>query len=67
MRIVSEKAGSQVERDRVGERQAQACVESLAARGEPAQELLAAVYARFTEGQGTADLRAARALLDILA
>jgi len=33
-------------------------------RTEPARELLASVYGRFTEGFGTADLRAAKALLD---
>ncbi len=33
-------------------------------RTEPARELLAPVYGRFTEGFGTADLRAAKALLD---
>ncbi len=32
-------------------------------RTEPARELLAPVYARFTEGFDTADLRAAKALL----
>ena len=33
-------------------------------RTEPARELLALLYGRFTEGFGTADLRAAKALLD---
>ncbi len=33
-------------------------------RAEPARELLAPLYGRFTEGFDTADLRAARALLD---
>jgi len=33
-------------------------------RTEPARELLAPLYGRFTEGFGTADLRAAKALLD---
>jgi len=36
------------------------------ARTEPAHEILAPVYGRFTEGFGTADLRAAKALLDSL-
>jgi predicted ATPase len=36
-------------------------------RPGPARELLAPVYARFTEGFDTADLRAAKALLDHLA
>ena len=35
-------------------------------RIQPARELLAPVYGRFTEGFDTADLRAARALLDHL-
>jgi predicted ATPase len=35
-------------------------------RNRPARELLAPVYRRFTEGFDTADLRAARALLDHL-
>jgi predicted ATPase len=35
-------------------------------RGEDARQLLASVYDRFTEGFATADLRAARALLDDL-
>ena len=35
-------------------------------RTEPARELLAPVYGRFTEGFDTADLRAAKALLDRL-
>jgi predicted ATPase len=36
-------------------------------RAREAQELLTATYARFTEGFGTADLRAARHLLEQLA
>ena len=36
------------------------------ARTEPAREILAPVYGRFTEGFGTADLRAAKTLLDSL-
>ena len=36
-------------------------------RVRPAQELLAGVFNRFTEGFGTADLLAARALLQDLA
>jgi predicted ATPase len=35
-------------------------------RGEAAREMLESVYAQFTEGFGTPDLRAARALLDEL-
>jgi predicted ATPase len=35
-------------------------------RTGPARELLAPIYRRFTEGFGTADLRAAKALLDTL-
>ncbi len=35
-------------------------------RAEPAREILEPVYGRFTEGFGTADLRAAKALLDHL-
>jgi predicted ATPase len=48
------------------------CATSLArlrrdqARNEEARELLAAVYDRFTEGFATADLRAAKALIDDL-
>ena len=36
------------------------------ARIEPAREILSPVYGRFTGGFGTADLRAAKALLDSL-
>ena len=36
------------------------------ARTEPAREILAPVYGRFTEGFGTADLRGAKTLLDSL-
>src|SRR5262249_43737179 len=36
-------------------------------RSEKARELLAPIYARFTEGFGTADLKTAKALLDALA
>jgi predicted ATPase len=48
------------------------CATSLArlrrdqARHEEARELLASVYDRFTEGFATADLRAAKALIDEL-
>ena len=35
-------------------------------RTEPARELLAPIYGRFIEGFGTADLQAAKALLDSL-
>jgi predicted ATPase len=48
------------------------CATSLArlwraqARSEEARELLAPVYDRFTEGFATADLKAAKALLDDL-
>jgi predicted ATPase len=35
-------------------------------RAEPARELLASVYGRFTEGFDTGDLRAAKALLNSL-
>ncbi len=38
----------------------------LQGRAGEARELLAAVYGRFTEGFGTADLKSAKALLDAL-